>query len=188
MGYNLCRKDLKISTNLKTGGHFMKVSKKFVVAILTLIIMSMCSISTYAFFISTYATAAPGGKTGEWASSSVDKSITTPTSNASGSSIGLYAKTDSFKSLSSSFVGNSGRSYEIYAMEDDPAGDDHYKTYKGIFNGRALNTIELVKTNISGSVEPNANVELYTKHRVGKITGDKTSTYTTLFSYYYQAL
>lgn len=166
----------------------MTTLKKFVAAVLTLIIMSMCSISTYAYFISTYSTAAPGGKTGEWANSTVDTSITTPTSDALGSSIGLYANTDSFKSLSTSFVGNNGRTYEIYAMEDDPTGDEHYKTYRGIFSGRVLNTIELVKTNISGSVEPNANVELYTKHRVGKITGDKSSTYTSLFSYYYQTL
>lgn len=163
----------------------MKATKKFVAALLALVVMAMCSISSYAYFISTYATAAPGGTTGEWASSSVDTSITTPTADALGSSIGLYAKTSTFKSLSTSFVANDGRSYEIYAMEDDPTGDDHYKTYRGIFSGRTFDTIELVKTNISGSVEPTASVELYTKHRVGKITGDKSSTYTSLFSYYY---
>lgn len=165
----------------------MKASKKILAAVLALVVIAMYPISSYAYSISTYATAAPGGTTGEWANSNVDTSITTLTSDALGSSIELYAKTATFKSLSTSFVANNGRSYEIYAMEDDPTGDDHYKTYRGIFNGRAFDTIELVKTNIPGSVEPTASVELYTKHRVGKITGDKSSKYTSLFSYYYMS-
>lgn len=164
----------------------MKLSKKLIAIVMTFVAtISISTLNAYAFDISTYATAAPSGSTGEWVSSAVDKSVTASTSDANGANIYFYYKPKTLKSLSSLFKANSGRTLEIWAMEDDPTGDDHFKTYSGTFSGRTLTKIQLKKTNISGSIEPNANVELYVKQRVGKINGDKTSKYSSLYSFYW---
>ena len=167
----------------------MKLTKKMIVFILTLMIAtSIGSLNAYAWAESTYATKAPNGVTGEWAKSETDNTVTTPTSDAKGSDIKCYYKPATLKSLPSSFKASNDRALEIWAMEDDPTGDDHFKTYSGKFSGRSLTKITLTKTNISGSVEPNASVELYIKQNVHAINGDGSKNYTSLFSFYWSTL
>lgn len=166
----------------------MKYTKKALAILMAFAIISVCTITSYAYMISQYATAAPAGITGEWVDSAVDTDIATPTSEARGDSINMRIKSGTLKSLSTSFASNNGRTLEIWAMEDDPGNvnyDEHFKTYKGEFTGRALTNVTRVNIDIPGSVESHASVELYLRQRVGKINGDTTSNYKTLYSFYF---
>lgn len=163
-----------------------KKSKYIAAAALSLAMAGSCVIGAYAWSTSTWATAAPSGYAGEWADSSVDKTVTTSSSPAKGSNVYTYFK--NYKKLPNGFVSNNGRTLEVWAMEDDPgSGDEHFKTYAGKFSGVTVTDFVLVRTDISGMIEPTYDLELYTRQRVGKISGDTVTKHGSLYSFYFSA-
>lgn len=161
----------------------MKKRSKIILSLLLLVCLSSSVLVQANAGWSWNAMKGPGGTVNEWVNSVVDKTLTTSTSEAKGSEIRTYFK--NYQTLPSAYKANNERVLTIKAMEDDPAGDDHFKSYKGEFNGRAVCNFEVTGKHITGSVEGNRYIELYLKQNLEKVKGDGATTYTTLYSFYF---
>ena len=144
------------------------------------------SINSFAYYTELYAHQAPGGTAGQWVSDTNIVNISASSSPVYAGMVDFYYKSATLKSLPSSFVNDSTREFVMYLMEDDIGdNDDYVKYYTGTFTGRTLSKIEYEYKCTDDSIEAMSGVELYIKQRVSTISGDTSTNYTTLFSFYY---
>lgn len=161
----------------------MKKRSKIILSLLLLVCLSSSVLVQANAGWSWNAMKGPGGTSGEWVNSVVDKTLTTSTGDANGSEIRTYF--ENYKTLPSGFKSSSERLIKIKAFEDDPTGDDHFKTYTADFNGRTINKFIKIEKHITGSVEGNRYIELYLSQNLYPVKGDAVTAYTTLYSFYF---
>lgn len=159
---------------------------KILLSIALVLIFSFAFATNSFAYYELYAHEAPGGTAGQWVSDTDVRSMTATTSPVYPNMVGFYYKPTTLKSLSTSFASNSNRSYMMYLVEDDVGNyDDLVKYYYGTFSGRYLSSITYDHACTDDSIEAHRGIELYIKQKVGTISGDLTTSYTTLFSFYY---
>lgn len=164
----------------------MKKKAKTILSItMTLILMLSLYINTYALYLESTAHKAPNGTAGQWVSDDHVWNTNTASSPAKAEDIYFYYKESTLKSLPSGFVSSNNRAFKLYVMEDDVSDDEYVKYYTGTFTGPYLSRITFDHIVASSSIEINSGVELYIKQFVGTIAGDTSTSYTSLYSYYF---
>ncbi len=86
----------------------------------------------------------------------------------------LYVYTGS--DLPKQLANNNNRKMDVDLYEDDPAGDDHVSIYQGSYTGRRLTKFDWIRFETTGNLEFDSTLELYFEFKVGKVSGDDTST------------
>lgn len=84
----------------------------------------------------------------------------------------VYTGSDLPKQLAS----NNNRKMDVDLWEQDPVGDDHVSIYQGSYTGRRLTKFDWIRFETTGDIELDNTLELYFKFKVGKMSGDNTST------------
>lgn len=164
----------------------MKRIKIFTALFLAIVLTCLPYATAFAYTFEQYAYEAPGGTVDTWVSSEA-RDMVASTSTVKGTDVGFYYKPSTLKTLPEGFYASEQRSFELILMEEDVFTDDEVKEYTGTFEGRKLASIDFVRVLTEESIEATYGVELYIKQRVGKISGDSVTAYTTLFSYYFGA-
>lgn len=145
----------------------------------------MLGINAFAY-LEQEAHAAPGGTAGTWVNDTNVRNMTASSKPVYANMVSFYYKPNTLKSLPSTFASNSNRTYKMYVMEDDVGNyDDYVKYYTGVFSGRYLSSISYDSTVATGSIEDLRGIELYIRQQVGTVSGDNSTSYTTLFSFYF---
>lgn len=77
--------------------------------------------------------------------------------------------------LQTNFISSNLRGGDLWLNEDDILFNDDVKFYSLHFSGRTISSIDYVSTLTSGSIEPDANAELFIDFWITKLTGDPTN-------------
>lgn len=164
----------------------MKKAKIILSMILIIIFVFMSNITSFAY-AEQYAHPAPDGIAGQWIEDDLKVDMSVSSSPAYPDMVFFRYKPSTLRSLPTTFASNDNREIYIYLMEDDIGNNDDYvKYYTGSFYGRTINKIEYKYACTSASIEATYGVELYIKQNVSTATGDASTAYTSLFSFYYE--
>ncbi len=147
------------------------LSKKLII-LLCISVMVLSSVTMVSATGSPWLDS-PATTAGEWDTGDI-YACYAAASTATGALTYTYFR--SLGTLQSSFVSSNSRTLEIELKEDDTIfnSNDLVKTYKGTFSGRALSSITLNSTEISGNIESSGDncAELYLKFKVGTVNND----------------